>query len=83
MTLDGPTRSLVSVPTRALILDQGRWWVLLHAQRADRARAVVPGATRGWQTFIERGLVPGQQVVVRDAYLEYHRGIAGRYQPPD
>jgi cobalt-zinc-cadmium efflux system membrane fusion protein len=83
VTLDGPTRSMVSVPTRALILDQGRWWVLVRTARIDRAQPVVPGATRGWQTFIEQGLAAGQQVVVADAYLEYHRGIAGRYQPPD
>jgi len=43
----------------------------------------VPGPARGWQTFIERGLEPGAQVVVENAYLEFHRGISKNYQPPD
>lgn len=83
VTIHGATRSLVVVPTRALILDQTRWWVLVWTPSGVQAQAVVPGPTRGWETFIERGLSPGQQVVVQNAYLEYHRGIAQRYIPPD
>ncbi|MGH8142505.1 MAG: efflux RND transporter periplasmic adaptor subunit, partial [Steroidobacteraceae bacterium] len=81
--LSGPTRQLVAVPTRALILDQARWWVLVRTPNGVQTQAVVPGPTRGWDTFIEQGLSPGQQVVVQNAYLEYHRGIAQRYTPPD
>jgi RND family efflux transporter MFP subunit len=81
--LDGSVRSLVAVPTRALILDQGRWWVLIHTGQGDHPRAVTPGPVRGWQTFIERGLEPGAKVVVENAYLEFHRGISRNYQPPD
>jgi RND family efflux transporter MFP subunit len=83
LTIAGAVRSLVEVPTRALILDRGRWWVLVRTARGDRAQTVVPGPARGWQTFIEQGLAPGQKVVVQNAFLEYYRGIAGRYQPPD
>lgn len=83
VTINGATQSLVAVPTRALILDQARWWVLVRTPKGVQAQAVVPGPTRGWNTFIERGLSPGQQVVVQNAYLEYHRGIAQRYTPPD
>lgn len=83
VTLKGPTRSLVAVPTRALILDQGHWWVLVHTSQGDQRQVVVPGPTRGWRTFIERGLEPGAEVVVENAYLEFHRGISKSYQPPD
>ena len=83
VTLEGPSRRMVSVPTSALILDRGRWWVLVHTAQGDKPREVVPGSSRGWQTSIASGLQPGEQVVVQDAFLEYHRGIARSYQPPD
>jgi len=81
--LNGPVRSLVAVPTRALILDQGKWWVLVHTASGNHAQLVTPGLTRGWQTFIEHGLEPGAAVVVENAYLEFHHGISQHYQPPD
>ena len=95
VVLDGPKRTEVTVPTRALILDQGRWWVLLRtAQGAphgmphgtsvgERRHAVVPGGRDGARTFILHGLSPGAQVVVGNAYLRFHRGVAQHYQPPD
>ena len=81
--LNGSTRSLPAVPSRALILDRGKWWVLLHTERGDHPQAVVPGPARGWHTFVERGLQPGEQVVVENAYLEFHSSISQHYQPPD
>ncbi len=81
--LSGPARSLVAVPTRALILDQGKWWVLVHTAKGNQSQLVTPGPARGWQTFIERGLEPGAQVVVENAYLEFHSGISKNYTPPD
>lgn len=83
VTLDGTTRPMVAVPTRALILDQAQWWVLVHTPHGDRRQAVVLGPTKGWMTFVSRGLKPGEQVVVQNAYLEFHRGISQRYTPPD
>lgn len=83
VTLDGPSRQMVTVPTSALILDRGRWWVLLHTPHGDKPRQVVPGSAQGWRTQIASGLEPGQQIVVRDAFLDYHRGIAQSYQSPD
>jgi len=83
VTLEGPTRHMVAVPTTALILDRGHWWVLVHTPQGDKPQEVIPGPTRGWQTWIASGLQPGQQVVVQDAFLKYHRGIAQSYQPPD
>lgn len=78
-----PRRRLVAVPTRALILDQGKWYVLVHTDHGDHSQAVVPGPAQGWETFIESGLNSGARVVVQNAYLLFHRGIAQRYQPPD
>lgn len=79
----GMTRPMVAVPTRAVILDQGHWWVLVRTPQGDRRQPVVPGPTSGWTTYISQGLRPGEQVVVENAYLEFHRGISQRYTPPD
>ena len=83
VTLKAPPRQLVAVPTRALILDAGRWWVLVRTTHGDRHQVVIPGPARGWLTFIERGLMPGADVVVENVYLEFHRGISETYTPPD
>ena len=83
VTLKGSVRSLAVVPTRALILNQGQWWVLVHTDQGNQRRVVTPGPARGWQTFIERGLQPGDQVVAENAYLEFHHSISKTYQPPD
>ncbi len=83
VTLEGPPQSMLAVPTAALILDRGNWWVLVRTAHGDQPRQVLPGPTRGWQTWIASGLRPGDQVVAQDAFLEYHRGIAQSYQPPN
>lgn len=81
--LNGEVRSLVTVPTRALILAKGKWWLLVRTPQGERPQEVTPGPTRGWQTFIERGLKPGTRIEVENAYLEFHRHISSAYQPPD
>jgi RND family efflux transporter MFP subunit len=78
----GPTRPMIAVPTDALIIDRARWWVLVRTPGGDRPQPVVPGPTRGWNTLVAKGLEPGQRVVVQNAYLEFHRGIAHHYTPP-
>ncbi|MBB5374424.1 HlyD family efflux transporter periplasmic adaptor subunit [Acidocella aromatica] len=78
-----PRRPVLLVPSSALVLDDGRWWVMLHDAQGDHAVQVVPGAAQGAQTPILSGLVAGDQVIVQDAALLYHRGIASQYQPPD
>lgn len=83
VTLAAGTRSLVAVPTAALVLDHARWYVLVAGPGGVRPQEVVPGPARGWFTFIVRGLSPGQRVVAENAYLEFQRGIAVRYTPPD
>jgi RND family efflux transporter MFP subunit len=81
--LEGPKRTLTAVPSRALILDRGRWWVLVHTSSDNRRQEVTPGPSRGDSTLIEHGLKPGIEVVVENAYLEFHREFSKHYQPPD
>ncbi len=83
LTLDMPSRRLIAVPTRALVLNQGKWWVMVHTAMGDRPQAVVPGPTEGWDTFIESGLAPGMKVVVNNAYLLFHSSISEQYQIPN
>ena len=83
LSLSLPPRPVLMVPSEALVMDNGCWWVMLHTPKGDHAVQVVPGATDGAQTPILAGLAAGDQVIVQDAALLYHRGIAAQYQPPD
>ncbi len=83
VTLDLPAQEMVAVPTRALILNQGKWWVMVHTASGDHAQEVVPGRAQGWETFIVSGLAPGAKVVVNNAYLLFHASVAEQYQIPD
>lgn len=83
VALDLPPRQMVAVPTRALVLNQGKWWVMIHSAAGDRAQEVVPGPTQGWDTFIVSGLAPGTKVVVNNAYLLFHASITEQFQIPD
>ncbi len=83
LSLSLPPRPVLLVPSEALVLDDGRWWVMLHDAKGDHAVPVVPGEAEGAQTPILSGLAAGDQVIVQDAALLYHRGIAAQYQPPD
>ncbi len=83
VTLRAPKRKLVAVPTRALILSRGKWWVMVHTSHGDHPQEVVPGPAQGWTTFILHGLAPGSRVVVSHAYLLFHGHITQRYQSPD
>lgn len=83
VTLDLPAQQMVAVPTRALILNQGKWWVMVHTASGDHAQKVVPGRAQGWETFIVSGLAPGAKVVVNNAYLLFHASVAEQYQIPE
>ena len=83
VTVDAGTVTGVAVPTRALILDQAHWWVIVRTAKGDEPQMVTPGPRSGALTLIESGLAPGTAVLVANAYLEFHRGIGARYQPPD
>jgi multidrug efflux pump subunit AcrA (membrane-fusion protein) len=75
--------SAVVVPVQSLILDPGRWYVLTDAGGKLAAQAVTPGPAQGNDVVITAGLKPGVPVVVRDAYLLYHRHFAAQYTPSD
>lgn len=81
--LRGKKFSAVAVPTRALILDKGQWWVLVHKQQGNRRLTVSPGPSRGDWTLILHGLKPGSRVIVNDAYIKFHNNISAHYMPPD
>lgn len=83
VTLDLPAQTVTLVPSEALILDKGQWWVMRHNASGDHPVKVIPGATEGYDTIIKSGLKPGDDVVAVSAYLLYNRGIAALYQPPD
>lgn len=83
VVLNGTARKMAAIPTEALILDRGQWWVLVHSAGGNQPRLVTPGPSRGWQTFIEQGLQPGEKVVVENAYLEFHRNTAHTFQAAD
>jgi len=79
----GSPQSAVAVPAEALILDAGHWYVLVDAGGKLIAQAVTPGPTSGSDVLITHGLKPGVPIVVRQAYLLFHRDFAARYAPAD
>lgn len=81
--LDGRSRTVAMVPTRALILNRGKWWVMVHDAKGNHAVQVAPGPARGWDTSIRRGLKVGEQVVTVNAYLLFHAQVIEHYQIPD
>jgi cobalt-zinc-cadmium efflux system membrane fusion protein len=83
VTIDAGRRSMIAVPTDALVLDQARWFVLVETPNGIERRKVVPGPVHGWQTFVAGGLHAGDRVLAQNAYLEFHRDIAAHYTPPD
>lgn len=73
----------LAVPSTALVLDSGEWWVLIHDKAGNHRRRVAPGlADAGW-TSIRGGLSAGEQVVTQDAYLHFHQDFSTRYQQAD
>ncbi|ANJ67318.1 hypothetical protein A9404_07910 [Halothiobacillus diazotrophicus] len=81
--LSRPPQSRMLVPTRALILDQGQWWVLLQTARGPQRQAVTIGHSQGDDTAVLSGLKAGDRVIVEQVYRLFHRDFAQRYQQPD
>lgn len=81
--LSRPPQSRMLVPTRALILDQGQWWVLLQTARGPQRQAVTIGHSQGDDTAVLSGLKTGDRVIVEQVYRLFHRDFAQRYQQPD
>ena len=83
LVISGPPRTAVSVPAGALILDAGQWYVLTNIGGKLARQPVTPGPAQGSDVVITAGLHPGVPVVVREAYLLYHRNFAAQYTPSD
>ena len=83
LRLTGAPRAWAAVPTAALVMNQGTWWVLVEEAKGPRPQQVEIGPARDGWTLVRQGLAPGQKVVVADAYLVFHRDFAKQYQPPD
>ncbi len=79
----GAPQSAVALPSDALGLDAGRWYVLTEVRGKLAAQPVAPGPTHGTDVLITQGLQAGVPVVVRQAYLLFHRNFSAQYAPPD
>lgn len=78
-----PRQSAVAVPAEALILNAGHWYVLTDVGGKLAAQAVTPGPSRGTEVLITHGLRAGVPVVVRQAYLLFHRDFSAQYKSLD
>jgi len=83
LTLQGAGRRLPAVPSGALIMDQGTWWVMVEKSDGPKPVKVTPVASQGGWTWVRHGLSAGQQVLVKGAYQAYHRDFASQYANPD
>lgn len=83
LVLDGTPQTAVSVPAGALVLDAGKWYVMTDINGKLAAQQVTPGPAQGADTLITAGLKTGVPVVVREAYLLYHRHLSTQYTSPD
>lgn len=72
-----------AVPSEALILDQGRWWVMLEDGKGVHAQAVDPIASSDGWTWLKGKVGPGDRVLVNGAYLSFHQSFSTRYQQLD
>lgn len=79
----GAPESAVAVPSEALVLNAGRWYVLTKLHGKLAAQAVTPGPILGTDTIVIHGLRAGVPVVVRQAYALFHRDFSAQYAPPD
>jgi RND family efflux transporter MFP subunit len=77
------SQSVIEVPTSALIMSAGQWWVVVRTHDGEKPQQVEPGVEDGLQTIIRRGIAAGDSIVVSDAYLHFHRDFARQYQQPD
>lgn len=83
LTLDAQAPALPSVPTAALIMDRGHWWVMLKTPSGARAVRVTPVARANGRAWISQGLYAGQRVQLGGAYQDFHRDFAKHYANPD
>ncbi len=83
LELFGDARREIEVPTSALVMSAGGWWVVVHTHDGDEPKQVEPGAEDGPRTIIRSGISVGESIVISDAYLHFHHDFAKQYQQPD
>ena len=83
LVLHGPAFELPAIPSAALIMDQGKWWVMVASEQGERPVHVVPASSRHGWTWLKQGLSVGQKVLVRNAYQRFHQNFARQYANPD
>jgi RND family efflux transporter MFP subunit len=81
--LDANQQTVIPIPTRALVLDQGQWWVLVWQEGHWQRQRVHIGSSHGSSTDIISGLSAGERVRVDQTYLAFHHQFSLRYQQPD
>lgn len=79
VTLQGSRSGEPAVPTSALVLDHGHWWVVEKTGHTFKPVRVKPDGSRGGWTWIATGIKPGDQVVFSGAYRIFHRAFAKHY----
>ncbi len=82
LVLEGAPRMVTLVPERALVMDAGRWWVLVERDGGVHRVEVAPGARRDGWVAVRGALHAGEAVVVRDVYRRFHHDFSRHFQNP-
>ena len=83
LILSGKSRRVVEVPTTALVMSAGKWWVVVTSGKDEKPRQIEVGEEDGAYTVIRGGLSAGESIVVADAYLHFNRDFTRQYQHSD
>lgn len=83
LILSGKSRRVVEVPTTALVMSAGKWWVAVASGNDEKPRQIDISEEDGPYTVVRSGLSAGESVVVADAYLHFNRDFTKQYQHSD
>ena len=83
LILSGKSRRVIEVPTTALVMSAGKWWVEVISGNDEKPRQIDIGEEDGPFTAVRSGLSAGESVVVTEAYLHFNRDFAKQYQHSD
>lgn len=72
-----------AIPTQAMIMDQGKWWVMIKTKEGKQPVHVIPEASHNGWTWIKQGLIVGQEVILDGAYQAFHHDFSEKYANPD
>lgn len=83
LILSSKSRRGVEVPTTALVMSAGKWWVVVISGNDEKPRQIEVGEEDGPYTVIRSGLSAGESVVAAEAYLHFNRDFTKQYQHSD